>query len=94
MAVDRHILLTPTQWQAVQQRLDAAHFWSIDRFFASRNLSYFDGAEWLFEGAREGRYRMVSILSPDPEGPARAIHDLGAFLVELSGMSMADDTLY
>ncbi|RKH78521.1 hypothetical protein D7X99_27795 [Corallococcus sp. AB032C] len=94
LAVDRRILLTPTQWQAVQQRLDAARFWSMDRFFASRNLSYLDGAAWLFEGERDGRYRMVSIHSPDPKGPARAIHDLGAFLVELSGMSMDDDTLY
>ncbi|WP_043322067.1 hypothetical protein [Corallococcus coralloides] len=94
MAVDRRVLLTPTQWQAVQQRLDAARFWTMDRFFASRNLSYLDGASWLFEGGRDGRYRMVSIHSPDPKGPARAIHELGAFLLELSGIPMAEDTLY
>ncbi|MGE6760522.1 hypothetical protein ACQKGO_21065 [Corallococcus interemptor] len=94
LAVDRRILLTPTQWQAVQQRLDAARFWSMDRFFATRNLSYLDGSEWLLEGGRDGRYRMVSIHSPDPAGPARAIHDLGVFLVELSGLPMTEGSLY
>lgn len=94
LAVDRRILLTPTQWRAVQQHLDAARFWSMDRFFATRNLSYLDGSEWLLEGGREGRYRMVSIHSPDPKGPARAIHDLGTLLLELSGIPMAEEALY
>ncbi|MFB1479969.1 hypothetical protein [Corallococcus sp. RDP092CA] len=94
LVVDRRILLTPTQWRAVQQHLAAARFWSMDRFFASRGLSYLDGATWLFEGGREGRYRMVSILSPDPAGPAGAIHDLGAFLVELAGVPLTPFGLY
>ncbi|RKH59415.1 hypothetical protein [Corallococcus aberystwythensis] len=94
LALDRRVLLTPTQWQAVQQRLAEARFWSIDRFFASRGLSYLDGSEWLFEGGREGRYRVLSLHSPDPEGPERAIHDLGVFLVELAGITLPGGQLY
>ncbi|GMU09569.1 hypothetical protein ASNO1_58230 [Corallococcus caeni] len=94
LAVDRRVLLTPTQWQAVRQHLEAARFWSMDRFFTPRPVAYLDGSEWLFEGGREGRYRVLSIHSPDPEGPARPIHDLGAFLVELSGITLARGELY
>ncbi|NOK12800.1 hypothetical protein [Corallococcus exercitus] len=94
LAVDRRILLTPTQWQAIQQRLEKTRFWIMDRFFAPRPVEYVDGAYWLFEGVREERYRVIDILSPDTDGPARAYYDLGALLVELSGITLASGELY
>ncbi|MBN8226068.1 hypothetical protein JYK02_00930 [Corallococcus macrosporus] len=94
LTVDRRILLTPTQWQAVQQHLDAARFWSLNRFFSSSGRVYLDGSEWLLEGGREGHYRVLSIHSPDPEGPERSIRALGAFLLELSGITLASGGLY
>ncbi|WP_147445639.1 hypothetical protein [Corallococcus aberystwythensis] len=94
LAIDRRILLTPTQWQALQQHLEEARFWTLDRFASPRSVVYVDGAQWLFEGGWEGRYRALDIHSPDPDGRAAPFYNLGAFLVELAGIPMTEGALY
>ncbi|NOK33893.1 hypothetical protein HMI49_11850 [Corallococcus exercitus] len=94
LAVDRRILLTPTQWQALQHRLEQARFWTLDRFAPPNSLVYLDGSQWLFEGGRKGRYRALDIQSPEPDGRAGALYGLGAFMMELAGLPMDRNALY
>ncbi|CAM3954585.1 hypothetical protein [Corallococcus exiguus] len=94
LATDRRILLTPTQWQALQQRLEQARFWSQVHFSSPLPYAYSDGATWLFEGGRSGRYRALDIHSPNRDGLAGPFYELGAFLLELSGIPMTEYTLY
>jgi hypothetical protein len=94
LAIDRRILLTPTQWQGLQQHLEQARFWTRDRFAPHRNLVYVDGAYWLFEGGRQGRYRALDILSPEPDSNAGPFYALGVFLSELAGIPLDKDALY
>ena len=94
LATDRRILLTPTQWQVLQQRLEQARFWSQIHFSSPLPYVYFDGATWLFEGGRNGRYRALDIHSPNRDGLAGPFYELGAFLLELSGIPMTEHTLY
>ncbi|MGE6760521.1 hypothetical protein ACQKGO_21060 [Corallococcus interemptor] len=94
LATDRRILLTPTQWQVLQQRLEQARFWSEVHFSSPLPYAYGDGATWLFEGGRNGRYRALDIHSPNRDGLAGPFYELGAFLLELSGIPMTEHTLY
>ena len=92
--MDKRILLTPSQWQALQQRLEQARFWTLDRFPRALPLAHSDGSYWLFEGARNGSYRALDIDTPNPEGRARDFYNLGAFLLELSGIPMTEGSPY
>lgn len=94
LAIDRRFLLTPTQWRALQQRLEQARFWTLDRFAPLRSMPYVDGSWWLFEGGRKGRYRALDINSPDPAGRAGDFFNLGVFLTELAGISTTQDALF
>jgi hypothetical protein len=46
-------------------------------------MGHFDGSEWVFEEVSNSGYKMVKHWSPE-KGSA---HDLGTYLVELSGLS-------
>ncbi|MBN8226067.1 hypothetical protein JYK02_00925 [Corallococcus macrosporus] len=94
LSMDRRVLLTPTQWEALQQRLEQAGFWTLERFTLPHSVYASDGASWLFEGGRQGRYRALDIGVHGPDGRTGPFHDLGAFLVELSGIPVTDDTPY
>lgn len=92
--VDRRILLTPSQWQELRHRLEQARFWSADRFPKSPNVGYLDGATWLLEGVRDGRYHALDVHSPQPEGPASAFRAACLYLVQLSGLSIPEGEVY
>lgn len=94
LAIDRRNLLTPSQWRALQQHLEQARFWTLDRLAPPRSMVYLDGAYWLFEGGRQGRYRALNILSPEPDSNAGPFYALGVFLSELAGIPLEKDALY
>jgi hypothetical protein len=49
---------------------ESADFWSLPTLLDAVHV---DGAEWIFEGVRNGRYHVIDRWSPDGGDPLRAI---------------------
>lgn len=60
--------LTREEWHSFKQRFTAADVWNIKK----QQALVLDGGHWNFEAKAFGRYRQVSINSPDT-GPYRAL---------------------
>ncbi len=50
----------------------------------------YDGAQWIFERAEQGRYSCADYWSPGT-GP---IHDLGLLLIHLARLNIPSDEIY
>jgi hypothetical protein len=78
LIIDRSSVLPSREVRTFLGRLEKADFWRAE-FIEERGL---DGAEWILEGARDGRYRVAHLWSPT-EG---AFREAALFLIELSGV--------
>jgi hypothetical protein len=81
------------QWACLEALLREARFWELPE---SGGHGGFDGANWLVEGNREGRYHRVRRWSPDPEIdqewlvlPCQYLRDLASLALLLSGRTEA-----
>jgi len=83
-SVDEVATIPQDQLARFFTRLDDAHFWEMPTELSSRGL---DGAEWILEGVRDGRYHAVVRWCPDAAQHAEesAFADAGRLLFELAG---------
>lgn len=86
--LDRTIELAPAVWTRLRFELDALGFWTMPS--ADPNVGTMrDGAEWVLEGSRDGRYHAVTRQSPmgftGPNGHS-PYADLCLEMLRLSGL--------
>ena len=63
--------------------LEEADFWNMPQYEPPRGL---DGANWIIEGAKNGKYHIVDRWSPE-EGPFR---EAALCLIKLTGLKIDD----
>ena len=80
LVIDGSSVLPSREVRDFLGRLEKADFWHAE-FIEERGL---DGAEWILEGARDGRYRVAHLWSPKKG----AFRETALFLIELSGKSV------
>jgi len=82
--------LTREQTDTFLGRVKRVRFWDLPSYENS-GTGGVDGAQWIIEGVKDGRYHAVDRWSP-VEG---AVHDLGlTFALGLAEMKIARDELY
>jgi len=80
LVIDRSSVLPSREVRDFLGRLEKADFWRAE-FSGERGL---DGAEWILEGAKDGRYRVANLWSPKKG----AFREAALSLIELSGKSL------
>jgi hypothetical protein len=70
--------LSESEWDAFMMHLEHSEYWLMPKEYPMAQ----DGAEWILEGYREGRYHVVDRQSPD-DG---AYRDACLFLLRQSGL--------
>jgi hypothetical protein len=80
-------VLNQEQSKEFGDRIAASGFWNLPTRDDSNGL---DGAQWIFEGVRDGQYHLVDRWSLT-DGTLR---DLGLFFLSLSGLAISPDKLY
>lgn len=71
--------LSENDWNAFMIHLEHSTYWKLPTYADFRST---DGAQWIMEGYREGRYHIVDRQSPD----AGAYRDACLFLLRQSGL--------
>jgi hypothetical protein len=71
------------RWCTFMAKLERANFWNepLDKDYDSGN----DGAQWILEGVREGRYHVVDRWSPR----SGEFREACIYLLELAGVETA-----
>jgi hypothetical protein len=63
---NRTIHMSQTQTEAFLTALNELSFWSLPPLLETEgNFIQTDGAQWILEGVKQGRYHLVDRLSPD-----------------------------
>lgn len=70
---------TIPEWNGFMLRLEVARYWQLP---ANESLFAEDGAQWILEGYREGRYHVVDRQTP----AAGAYRDACLYLLQKSGL--------
>ena len=73
--------LTAEEWSQFKRLLDHACFWQLPTVEETRGL---DGAQWIFEGVKDGRYHIVNRWSPQ----SGSYHELCLYMLRLSGLKI------
>jgi hypothetical protein len=71
--------LSADEWNAFMLHLEHAEYWLMP---TEEERMLFDGAQWIMEGYREGRYHVVDRKTPDPG----AYQDACMYLLRHSGL--------
>ena len=71
--------LKAEEWDEFTRLLERACYWNLD---ARRDPGGRDGAQWILEGARAGRYHVVDQWTPD----SGAYREACLYLLKLSGL--------
>jgi len=88
--LDTVISLTNVQWMGFEQKIATTDFWNLPtRDTAEAGL---DGAEWILESLKEGKYHIVVRWSPIVTKNQFA--DLGRDLIRLSKLRIDSRDLY
>ena len=78
--------LSAKQWDGFVRLLEDANFWRLGTEGSVRGL---DGAHWVLEGSKNGRYHVVDRWSPDalrsPTEEDRRFRNACEYLLELAG---------
>jgi hypothetical protein len=82
-------VITPQELQLLEQRLENAEVWGPPFPDVRRGL---DGAEWVFEGKKSGRYYFHAVWSPGSDFPQ--YRKAAAYMLELADIVPAEDDLY
>jgi hypothetical protein len=59
----RRVQIKQRQWKSLLSALEKAHFWELA---AEEEACVSDGADWVLEGLKDGRYHVVIRCSPYP----------------------------
>jgi len=68
--VNRIVRVTQVQVQTLIGALSRLDFWNLPTM-TDNGLVHVDGAQWLLEGVKDGRYHVVDRWSPDNRDPLR-----------------------
>lgn len=81
--------LKPEEMRLLEQRLENAEVWGPAFSDDRRGL---DGAEWIFEGKRQGKYYFHDVWSPGTDFPQyrKAL----AYMLQLAGVQPRSEDLY
>jgi len=72
-------------------RLDELEFWQLPSIEVEPNEIRLDGAQWILEGVREGKYHVVDRWSPEtPRGKAFGL----MFLLDLARLKLLYQEVY
>jgi hypothetical protein len=93
VTVDTAFALTEDQWASLVHAVDSASFWNpaVSR---PDSMVGVDGAEWIFEGVRSGRYRAEDVWSPGTRGMHLPFRALGITFLRLAGRLPVESELY
>jgi hypothetical protein len=80
----KDVALTNQQTAELLGLIEAAGFWTLPSRVPTSGR---DGADWLFEGVKDGRYHLTERWSPNPGN----YRNLGLFLIKLSGLRDSAD---
>jgi hypothetical protein len=84
LIVDTAAALSDAQWQEVAALVAGARLWDATEL-PGDDVSGLDGAQWIVEGVRDGRYRAVDVWTPTADGPGAPVRRLGVRLLSLAG---------
>jgi coenzyme F420-reducing hydrogenase delta subunit len=84
LVTEKTVKLNKKQMQTCMTKLERADFWSLATKEA--NLDGCDGAQWVLEGVKNGKYQLVERQSPDRGGVRR----LGLYFLKLSREKIRD----
>ena len=74
--------LSAEEWRSLEQRLEQAGLWAP--LLRDERIGT-DGAEWILEGRKAGRYAFHAVWSPD-SGSFPSHRDAGTYMLELAGI--------
>jgi len=90
------IEITATQWEDITNTISSAGFWDMPS--EDDNRSSADGAQWILEGLKQGRYHVVDRWSPKEESNnKRALERYVAACVgflKLADLDLAKEKVY
>ena len=84
---DRKRELTPDEWSGFLRHLEDSCYWQLP---SRDDGGGFDGAQWIFEGVKGGRYHVVDRWTPQ-NGSYR---ELCLYVLKLSGLKVDASELY
>ena len=84
--------LSARDWHGLVEAIDEAELWS--RPATDSTVSGLDGAEWIIEGCRHGRYQLVQRWSPKDTGASAFMRTLGVSLLRLGHLDIPTSELY
>lgn len=88
LIVNKMKKLTKREWDNFQKLLDSAKYWEPET--NEKELSGFDGAQWILEGVDSKRYNVVDRWSPE-SGKFRECCD---YLIKLTDLKINKDDIY
>ena len=83
LKLDRKRELTPDEWREFMRHLDDSCYWQLPTREDDAGL---DGAQWIFEGVKGGRYHVVDRWSPE----SGSYRELCLYVLKLSGLIKVD----
>jgi hypothetical protein len=84
--------LTKAKTQEFLNALQSANFWNLPALLESNEHSVeLDGAQWIVEGVRNGRYHVVDRWSPEKGDPVR---EFGLVALKLGRFKIRSGELY
>lgn len=84
---ERQRELTPDEWSEFKRHLDDSCYWQLPT--EDDNLGT-DGAQWIFEGVKGGRYHIVDRWTPR----SGSYRELCLYALKLSGLKVDTSELY
>jgi hypothetical protein len=90
IATNTRRVLSPGEWQLLQQRLENAGMWEPTDINDANGV---DGARWILEGRRDGTYRLHDVWSPAPKRFPQFVKAC-VYLLELADIKPASSELY
>ena len=82
----RFIELSESEWTELLNLITASQFSTAPQAEPPRNAIGADGAQWILEGVRNGRYNVVDRWSPRRDGPYARHRAVGEWLLRRSGL--------
>ena len=87
LKLERQRELTQDEWREFLRHLEDSCYWQLST--QDDNLGN-DGAQWIFEGVRRGRYHMVDRWTPR----SGSYRELCLYVLKLSGLKVDTSELY
>jgi hypothetical protein len=87
LKLERKRELTPDEWREFMRYLEDSCYWQLP---TQDDTIGFDGAQWIFEGVKGGRYHVVDRWTPQ-NGSYR---ELCLYVLKLSGLKVDASELY